>query len=151
MSGNWVIEAHKYGAWLKIFWRDSEEQAQKTLDRNRMFGMEYRIRNLDEDPDPVVARDAYEGKSWQELRDTIAEYESAIGFETNCTNCARMLDLQHDLEARMDRAKKLARRIESLQSDYTRLPGVNGDRVADLLSDDTYNLGHELRDVLGDL
>ena len=54
-------------------------------------------------------------------------------------------------EARMDRAKKLARRVEGLQSDYTRLPGVNGDRVADLLSDDAYNLGHELRETLGDL
>lgn len=95
--------------------------------------------------------DPYEGKSWQELRNTIAEYESAIGFETNCTNCARMLDLQHDLEARMDQAKKLARRVEGLQSDYTRLPGVNGERVADLLSDDSYNLGHELRGILGDL
>lgn len=66
----------------------------------------------------------------------------------------RLRKAQHEKEqAEADLLTKLdllAREIESLPSRYTRMQGVNGDRVADLLSDDTYKLGHQMRELIAE-
>ena len=36
--------------------------------------------------------DPYKDKSWKELRDVIADYESAISFDVPCTECSKLLD-----------------------------------------------------------
>ena len=52
-----------------------------------------------------------------------------------------------DLRARV---KPLARECQGLVSRYTRAPGENGDRVADLLSEDTHRIGTAILALLGE-
>jgi hypothetical protein len=54
------------------------------------------------------------------------------------------------LRAKVARAKDLARECQGLVGRYTRAVGENGDRVADLLSEDTYRIGTELLAALAD-
>ena len=42
--------------------------------------------------------DPYKDKSWKELRDVIADYESAISSDITCTNCDKLLDRLYDAE-----------------------------------------------------
>ena len=50
--------------------------------------------------------------------------------------------------AQVESVRQLAREVASLPSKYTRAPGENGDRVADLLSEDAYRLGAAIRAAL---
>ena len=47
--------------------------------------------------------DPYKGKSWQELRDVIADYESAICYGVPCTGCAKLLDKLYDTEVELEK------------------------------------------------
>lgn len=47
--------------------------------------------------------DPYEGKSWQELRDVIADYESAICYGIPCTECAKLLDKLYATEVELEK------------------------------------------------
>ena len=49
--------------------------------------------------------DPYKDKSWKELRDVIADYESAICFEITCTNCAKLLDKLYAAEVELSKLK----------------------------------------------
>lgn len=50
--------------------------------------------------------DPYKDKSWQELRDVIADYESAISFRTTCTNCAKLLDKLYAAEVELEKSRR---------------------------------------------
>ena len=53
-----------------------------------------------------------------------------------------------ELEALRQAVTQKARELQSLVSRYTRAPGENGDRVADLLTEDAYRIGGELLAIL---
>ena len=50
----------------------------------------------------------------------------------------------------LTKLRQLARECRDLVFKYTRAPGENGDRVADLLSEDAYRIGSELLAELDD-
>ena len=54
----------------------------------------------------MIELDPYKDKSWQELRDVIADYESAISFDITCTNCAGLLDKLHAAEVELKQLKR---------------------------------------------
>ena len=58
--------------------------------------------------------------------------------ERHCPRAERAEAALADLRARV---APLARECQGLVSRYTRAPGENGDRVADLLSEDTHRIG----------
>ncbi len=53
-------------------------------------------------------------------------------------------------EEDLKRLKQLARECQGLVGRYTRMPGPNGngDRVANLLTEDTYKIGTEMMEIL---
>lgn len=58
------------------------------------------------------------------------------------------LEREKTLEDKLDKMADLARECQRLVSTYTRAHGENGDRVADLLSQDTYRIGTALLALL---
>ena len=46
------------------------------------------------------------------------------------------------------RLRQLARQLQGLSGSYTRMIGSNGDRVADLLTEDAYKIGKEIEEIL---
>ena len=50
--------------------------------------------------------DPYKDKSWQELRDVIADYETAICYGVPCTECAKLLDKLYAAEVELEKLKQ---------------------------------------------
>ena len=67
--------------------------------------------------------------------------------ERHCPRAERAEAALADLRAR---DAPLARECQGLVTSYTRAPGENGDRVADLLSEDTHRIGTAILALLGE-
>ena len=61
---------------------------------------------IESEADTAKRSDPYKGKSWQELRDVIADYESAICYGVPCTNCAKLLDKLYAAEVELETLKR---------------------------------------------
>lgn len=92
------------------------------------FGFDYQRRVYDVVED-IVARHVTEADDLADALDDSLEREKA-------------------LEDKLDKVVLLARECQGLVSRYTRVHGENGDRVADLLSEDTYRIGTALLALL---
>ena len=50
--------------------------------------------------------DPYKYSSWQELRDIITDYETAICYGVPCTGCAKLLDQLYATEVELEKLKQ---------------------------------------------